>query len=147
VHILPPTTDLPRCYVAADAFVFPTAYDAFGMVLLEAMASGLPVFTSERAGASELITSGKDGFVIPLDDWVEATIAGLRDRGSLQAIGREAEQTARQHDWSTVVRKVEQVYLKVSGCVAGNASEIANPTDMSLGRTVAPSEPHSLVSE
>lgn len=114
VRFLPLTADLERYYAAADAFVFPTTYDAFGMVLLEAMASGLPVFSSDQAGAAELIDSGKDGFVSSLDDWVEATVAKLRDRDSLRAIGRAAEQTARRHDWQTVVREVEQVYLKTA---------------------------------
>ena len=113
VHLLPATPKLARYYAAADAFVFPTTYDAFGMVVLEAMAAGLPVFSSDRAGAAELITSGKDGIVSPLDDWVAATTAGLRDRDSLRAIGGAAEQTSRRHDWSTVVRKVEQVYYEV----------------------------------
>jgi len=113
VHLLPATPKLARYYAAADAFVFPTTYDAFGMVVLEAMAAGLPVFSSDRAGAAELITSGKDGIVSPLDDWVAATTAGLRDRDSLRAIGGAAEQTSRRHDWPTVVRKVEQVYYEV----------------------------------
>jgi UDP-glucose:(heptosyl)LPS alpha-1,3-glucosyltransferase len=112
VRFLPPTADLERYYAAADAFVFPTTYDAFGMVLLEAMASGLPVFSSDQAGAAELIDSGEDGFVSSLDDWVEATVVRLRDRDSLRTIGREAELTAGKHDWSTVVRAVEQVYLQ-----------------------------------
>ena len=114
-RFLPPTSELERYYAAADAFVFPTTYDAFGMVALEAMASGLPVFSSERAGAAELIHSGKDGFVIPLDDWVEATAAGLRDRERLVAIGREAETAAQKHSWSAVVHEVEQIYSKVAG--------------------------------
>ena len=114
VHTLRVTNGLARYYAAADAFIFPTTYDAFGMVILEAMASGLAVFSSDRAGASELIRSGKDGFVIPLDDWVEATAAGLGDRDSLRPIGCEAEKTARQHDLSTVVRDVEQVYFRVA---------------------------------
>jgi len=85
------------------------------MVVLEAMASALPVFSSDRAGAAELISSGKDGFIIPLDDWVEATTAGLRDRDLLRAIGGEAEKTARRHNWSMVVRDVEQVYFEATG--------------------------------
>jgi UDP-glucose:(heptosyl)LPS alpha-1,3-glucosyltransferase len=113
VHIIPATSDPARYYAAADAFIFPSTYDAFGMVLLEAMASGLAVFSSDRAGAAELISSGKDGFVFPLDDWVEATAAGLRDRDSLAAVGAEGEKTARQYSWLTVVRQVEQVYFKV----------------------------------
>jgi UDP-glucose:(heptosyl)LPS alpha-1,3-glucosyltransferase len=113
VRILPLTKHIEQYYAAADSFVFPSVNDPFGMVLLEAMASGLPVFSSDRAGAAELITSGKDGFVIPLDDWVEVTAATLRDGDFLRAVGREAEQTARRHDWSTVVRAVEQVYFDV----------------------------------
>jgi UDP-glucose:(heptosyl)LPS alpha-1,3-glucosyltransferase len=112
VRFLPVTTALQRFYAAADAFAFPTTYDAFGMVVLEAMASGLPVFSSNCAGAAELLNSGKDGFVNPLDEWVDATVAGLHDRETLLSVGREAEKTARQHDWSNVVRKVEQVYLQ-----------------------------------
>jgi UDP-glucose:(heptosyl)LPS alpha-1,3-glucosyltransferase len=114
VRFLPPTSELERYYAAADAFVFPTTYDAFGMVVLEAMASGLPVFSSDCAGASQLIESGTDGFVMPLDDWVRTTAAGLGDRDSLRAIGCEAEKKARQHDWLTVVRKVEEVYFQVA---------------------------------
>jgi UDP-glucose:(heptosyl)LPS alpha-1,3-glucosyltransferase len=112
VHILSPTTQLERYYAAADAFVFPTTYDAFGMVVLEAMASGLAVFSSDRAGAAELIDSGRDGFVTPLGEWVEAARVNLRDRESLRLVGTHAEQTARQHGWDAVVRQVERAYFE-----------------------------------
>jgi UDP-glucose:(heptosyl)LPS alpha-1,3-glucosyltransferase len=112
VQILPPTSELQRYYAAADAFVFPTTYDSFGMVVLEAMASGLPVFCSDQAGAAELIESGKDGFALPLDKWVATTAQLLSDRAQLETIGMAAEQTARRHDWPTVVSAVENVYLK-----------------------------------
>lgn len=114
VRILPLTNAIEEYYAAADAFVFPTANDPFGMVVLEAMASGLPVFTSDRAGVAELITSGKDGFVTSLDSWVEETIQRLRDRSLLREIGNAAERTARRHDWSTVVSEVERVYFEVA---------------------------------
>ena len=114
VRILAPTSHLERYYTAADAFVFPTAYDAFGMVLLEAMASGLAIFTSDRAGAAELINSGQNGFVTPLDEWVEATASRLGDRCLLRETGRAAEQSARRHDWATVINAVEQIYFEVA---------------------------------
>ena len=114
VRIFPLTRQIERYYAAADSFVFPSLNDPFGLVVLEAMASGLTVFSSDRAGAAELIESGKDGFVFTLDEWVEATAAALRNPDSLRAIGYAAEKTARRHDWSTVVRKVEQVYFKVA---------------------------------
>jgi UDP-glucose:(heptosyl)LPS alpha-1,3-glucosyltransferase len=114
VRILPPTSHLERYYVAADAFVFPTTYDAFGMVLLEAMASGLAVFSSDRAGAAELVNDGVDGFITPLDQWVEATSVRLKDRARLLEIGSAAQRTARQHDWSTVVKAVERLYFQIA---------------------------------
>jgi UDP-glucose:(heptosyl)LPS alpha-1,3-glucosyltransferase len=123
VRFLDPTTQLERYYAAADAFVFPTTYDSFGMVVLEAMASGLPVFCADRAGAAELIRNGQDGFVIPLDGWVEATAVGLRDRDALIAMGHQAETTAQQHSWSNVVRDVEQVYREVIALEGASAGE------------------------
>lgn len=119
VRFIPLSKQIERFYAAADVFVFPSVNDPFGMVLLEAMAAGLPVFSSDRAGAAELIDTGRDGFVSSLDDWVEATAAGLRNRDSLRAVGRAAEQTARRHDWSTVVREVEQVYFQTAAARAG----------------------------
>jgi UDP-glucose:(heptosyl)LPS alpha-1,3-glucosyltransferase len=114
VRFLPPSSSIERYYAAADAFVFPTTYDAFGMVLLEAMAAGLAVFSSDQAGAAELIDSGTDGFVTPLDEWVEATAARLREQSLLQKIGLAAEETARRHQWSAVVTAVEQLYREVA---------------------------------
>ncbi|HVR75066.1 MAG TPA: glycosyltransferase family 4 protein [Planctomycetota bacterium] len=49
---------------AADVFVFPSLYDAFGNVGLEALASGLPAIISRRAGVSEIIEDGVDGIIL-----------------------------------------------------------------------------------
>lgn len=130
VHFLPPTSELERYYAAADAFVFPTTYDAFGMVVLEAMASGLTVFSSDCAGAAELIDSGRDGFVVPLREWVEATSVSLRDRDSLCSVGREAEQSAARHSWRAVVQQVERAYLKT---ISENAFEAGLPDVLAQG--------------
>lgn len=56
--------DVAQYYVAADIFIFPITFDAFGMVLLEAMAAGLPVIVSKRAGASEIIENKVDGIIL-----------------------------------------------------------------------------------
>jgi glycosyltransferase involved in cell wall biosynthesis len=61
--------DLPERYAAADAFAFPSLDDPFGVVLLEAMAAGLPVVTSARAGATiDLVDDGRNGLVVDPDD-------------------------------------------------------------------------------
>jgi UDP-glucose:(heptosyl)LPS alpha-1,3-glucosyltransferase len=55
--------DVKPYYGAADAFVLPTLYDPFPNVVLEALACGLPVVTSTKSGAAELIENGRNGFV------------------------------------------------------------------------------------
>lgn len=115
VRLLPPTCEPERYYAAADAFVFPTTYDAFGMVVLEAMASGLAVFCSEQAGAAELIGASGGGLVLPLDEWVEGTRTGLCDRAGLESLAREAERTAQRHSWARVVEAVERIYFETAG--------------------------------
>jgi UDP-glucose:(heptosyl)LPS alpha-1,3-glucosyltransferase len=53
---------------AADGFVLPTIYDPFPNAVLEALACGLPVITSKKCGAGELIQAGQNGFVGDADD-------------------------------------------------------------------------------
>ena len=91
--------DLPRLYGDADAFAFPTLDDPFGMVLLEATASGLPVIASRYAGATEeLVRDGLEGFVIDPRDTagLAAVIAQLAGSGELRArMGRAAYDATR----------------------------------------------------
>jgi UDP-glucose:(heptosyl)LPS alpha-1,3-glucosyltransferase len=61
---LGPREDVERWYAAADAVVLPTLYEPFGNVHLEALASGVPVVTTTRAGGSELIEPGRNGAVV-----------------------------------------------------------------------------------
>jgi glycosyltransferase involved in cell wall biosynthesis len=61
--------ELPPLYAAADVFVFPTLGDPFGMVVLEAMACGLPVISTSAAGEiADRIDEGVNGFVVPPGD-------------------------------------------------------------------------------
>ncbi|OPY14627.1 MAG: Lipopolysaccharide core biosynthesis protein RfaG [Syntrophus sp. PtaB.Bin001] len=64
-----PISDVAPYYQGADLLVFPTIYEPFSNVCLEAMAAGLPVVTSRINGASEVIVEGQNGYVIenPLD--------------------------------------------------------------------------------
>jgi UDP-glucose:(heptosyl)LPS alpha-1,3-glucosyltransferase len=64
-----PISDVAPYYQGADLFIFPTIYEPFSNVCIEAMAAGLPVVTSRINGASEMIIEGENGHVIedPLD--------------------------------------------------------------------------------
>jgi UDP-glucose:(heptosyl)LPS alpha-1,3-glucosyltransferase len=65
VRFLGPRRDMQNCYFAADFLVHPTFYDPCSLVVLEALACGLPVITSRFNGASELLKPPSAGFVIP----------------------------------------------------------------------------------
>ena len=58
-----PKEDVERLYAAADAVALPARYEPFGNVHLEALASGVPVLSSARAGGSEIVRRGENGWV------------------------------------------------------------------------------------
>jgi UDP-glucose:(heptosyl)LPS alpha-1,3-glucosyltransferase len=53
-----------RLYAAADAVALPALYEPFGNVHLEALAAGVPVLSSARAGGSEIVRAGENGHVV-----------------------------------------------------------------------------------
>jgi starch synthase len=59
---------LREVYLKASAFVFPTYFDGFGLVLLEAMASGLPIIATPNCAAPDLIKDGEAGRIFPVGD-------------------------------------------------------------------------------
>jgi UDP-glucose:(heptosyl)LPS alpha-1,3-glucosyltransferase len=105
-------------FAAADAFVFPTVYDPFGLVITEAMASGLPVVTSRAAGAAELVTPGVDGFVTdePWDaDAIAAHLAALRDSPNLRdSVGHAARRRVEPLTWDRTAAETLAVYRRAA---------------------------------
>ena len=86
-----------KVYKCADVFVFPTIYEPFGNVHLEAWASGLPVITTSRSGAAELIKHKKNGFVVerPEDiDSIKRYIEKLYDENYRNEVSKEARKLA-----------------------------------------------------
>jgi len=77
VTLAGPQTDPRPFFGAADAFVLPTLYDPFPNAALEAMACGLPVITSTKSGAAELVVEHDAGLVCPSDD-VAGLVAHMR---------------------------------------------------------------------
>lgn len=114
VRLEPPRDRIEEAYAAADAFLFPTRYEPFGMVIAEALASGLPVLTSGVAGAAELIRDGKAGFVIA-DPEDAAGFAAAADRvvgepALREALGRAAREAVRDLTWDMVAARTWDVY-------------------------------------
>ena len=107
---------LERYYRAADMFIMLSKFDTFGMVVLEAMAAGLPAIVSPNVGAKDLVEEGINGFVLPATQDADAAadrIVRLSDAEQREAMGAAAAQTASMHDWERLAEKMEYLYQEV----------------------------------
>ena len=102
VHFLGFRTDLASIMRGTDLFVFLSRYEPFGMVIAEAMASGLPVITAASTGASEIVTTDS-GIVVQDPEDIVALTSALRtlidDRILRQTMGQAGRAIVQSHDW------------------------------------------------
>lgn len=110
--------ELAAFYHAAELFLFPTQYDIFGMVLLEAMYCGLPAVSSRNGGSATLIENGTSGVIVPEFDtcaWAEEITKLLADRNALRAMGAAAAGTIEEHfTWDRIAEAFEEEYRKAA---------------------------------
>lgn len=117
VHFLGYRRDISRVMRSVDMFIFPSRYEACSLVILEALASGLPVVTARTAGGAELVTRGS-GFV--LDDpndvagLVESMRQLVRDPTTRQVVGREARSVAEKNRWDAMAADYLRLYHSVT---------------------------------
>ncbi|GAM07923.1 D-inositol 3-phosphate glycosyltransferase [Geobacter sp. OR-1] len=109
----PRTACIERYYRGADAFVMLSRFDTFGMVVLEAMAAGLPVLLSPNVGAKDLVVNGTNGYITsaPEDsDTAANAILQLLDQSRRDRMAKAAAETASGHDWERLVERLNQYY-------------------------------------
>lgn len=108
-------------YARADVFCMPTHYEseAFPVVLLEAMAYGLPIVATAWRGIPSIVTDGETGFLVATRDpeAVADRLATLAEDFGLRAqLGRNArERFAREFVWAVHVAKMRETFLEVAG--------------------------------
>jgi UDP-glucose:(heptosyl)LPS alpha-1,3-glucosyltransferase len=117
VHVLGPRDDVPALMVAADVVCVPSRQEAFGNVVLEAMASGTPVVTSRVVGAAELLESPLDRLVVErpdaLPDLRRALVQALGDEHARYAAAARAAAEARP--WSRHLDELEGILAGWAG--------------------------------
>ena len=111
-----PADVLPRIYASADVFCSPaTGRESFGIVLLEAMASGVPVVASAIPGFSQVVDPGGDGLLVPPgkpEAFALALESLIADPGLRRSMGRHGVEKARRYDWRVVVDGILDVYAQ-----------------------------------
>jgi len=122
VRFLGLVEDMTPLFAAADVLVHPTRWDACSLSTIEAGAAGLPVVTTTRNGAAELIRDGETGFVLPDPEDVAALADAMRrllDPALRSRMGAAARTASAAHDVRTNYAAVEAVLALNSR--AGNA--------------------------
>lgn len=118
LHLLGPLPDPRWVFHGADLFVLPSAYEAYPLVVLEALACGLPVVATPVGSVPDLIVDGQNGQI------VERTPASIRAgivsvlTGDPQTLCAAARATALAHTWDAVAER----YLVLLGELAGSAA-------------------------
>jgi UDP-glucose:(heptosyl)LPS alpha-1,3-glucosyltransferase len=104
------TSQVARYYAAADLFALPTLYEAWGLVIIEAMATGLPVLTSRLAGAAVAVQEGVTGNL--LDDPTDLSEIVTKMRPLLEGHHAPPEQisaSVAHYAWSRVLLQYENI--------------------------------------
>lgn len=91
----------------ADVFILPSLHESFGLVVLEAMACGLPVIVTDQVGASDHVLDGENGFIVPAAS-VEALVGKIRflnfNRDQCLKFGEKSRDLSKSLSWSSVTR-------------------------------------------
>ena len=110
--------DKTRAFASADVYVAPnTGGESFGIVLLEAMASGTPVLASDIDAFQRVLAQGRAGALFANEDSADlARVAAdlLDDSAERARLRAEGHSRAREYDWATVAKRVVEVYEAVS---------------------------------
>jgi UDP-glucose:(heptosyl)LPS alpha-1,3-glucosyltransferase len=116
-HFLGYYPDIRACYYSCDFFVQPTYYDPCSLVVLEALACGLPVITTAQNGASELMTDGKEGVVLTSPNARRELIAALDAMAGdarRQAMAAAANLLGRRQTFDTHVARLLGIFEQVA---------------------------------
>jgi len=110
-----PNNELPKLFGMADVFVLPSiTAEALGIVILEAMASGIPVVTTNVGGIPEIVGESQSGLLVPpsnetaLRNAIETLMTDKELRNKLGKNGRRAVED--RYSWDVISREVEETY-------------------------------------
>jgi glycosyltransferase involved in cell wall biosynthesis len=108
--------ELASAYASADAFIFPSATETLGLVLLEAMAAGCPVVAARRGGIPDIVTDGVNGYLFEPNDpqgAISATQRLLDAQHEREQLRQNARLEAEKWGWRAATSQLNNFYQKV----------------------------------
>ncbi|MBV9926104.1 MAG: glycosyltransferase family 4 protein [Acidobacteria bacterium] len=110
---------IPEMIRQCDVLVFPSYSEGFGLVILEALASGLPVISTENTGAPDIIQSGIEGFITPIGD--EDALGGamkffVNNQNQLKMMSEAARGRAEQFSWDSYGDRWQEILRQAGVC-------------------------------
>jgi len=105
--------ELPEVYRNCDVFLTASTIETQGLVILEAMSSGLPIVGVDKLAIPDHVRHGENGFLVKAgrpEEMAEAVTTLLREEALIPRMGRKAAQYARSHDFEKVLLEYERLY-------------------------------------
>lgn len=109
---------LASAYASADIFVFPSRLETFGLVVVEAMAAGLPVVAARVGGVTEVLREGISGYTFASGDTaglLRGVHAIAKDRETMRAMGQQARAYAETQSWEAIMDELIAEYESLIG--------------------------------
>ena len=108
--------DMPALYRAADAFAFPSTREGFGLVVLEALASGIPAVVTDLPVLREHLLDGRDCVMVPAADsgpLSDALVSAVRDDELRTRLRAGGTQTIQRFTWQACAEEHERIYERI----------------------------------
>jgi glycosyltransferase involved in cell wall biosynthesis len=108
-----PDPEMRREYSSASIFVSPSRYEGFGITLLEALASGLPIVATDTGIAGSVVEEGRNGFVVDHEHMKEAILGLLGDGLQREQFGARSRQIAKKYTWESAAKRMIEIYREL----------------------------------
>ena len=113
-----PNDKVPEYMAASDVFVLPSLSEGFPVVVVEAMASGLPIIATDVGGLSEIVKDGENGFLVEpknTNEIAEKILSLLEADMLRERISENNREKAREYGWVNIIEKLEKIYYEAIG--------------------------------
>ncbi len=114
IHFFPPTTEIEQKYLESSIYVMSSRFEGFGMVLIEAMACGVPCVSFNcDYGPSDIIMDKEDGFIVEkenIDELSEKLLILIEDENKRMTFGRNAKNNVQRFEKYTIVKQWDDLF-------------------------------------